>query len=147
VWIYSPLIIILSLQVEVFCVVTPCSFVVGYQILRGPCCLHLLSFDAVWCCGRIATFQMVLQNVGILPQHYTASQLRRPRLESSPLSEPEISHRDISFDPADETALLNNQWIIEVFVRGPPTSKLSLVHLCPHRCRLCSGEEEHWPDE
>jgi len=28
---------------------------------------------------------IVLRNVGILPQHYTVSQTRRPRLESSPL--------------------------------------------------------------
>jgi len=28
-------------QVKVFWVVTPCSVVVGYQCLRGPCCLHL----------------------------------------------------------------------------------------------------------
>jgi hypothetical protein len=34
----------------------------------------------------------VLRNVGILPQHYTAPQPRRPRLESSPLWKPQISH-------------------------------------------------------
>jgi len=28
-------------QVEIFWVVTSCSFVVGYQCFRGPCCLHL----------------------------------------------------------------------------------------------------------
>jgi hypothetical protein len=28
-------------QVEVFCVVKPCSVVVGDQRFRGPCCLHL----------------------------------------------------------------------------------------------------------
>jgi len=30
-----------SIQVAVFCVMTPCSDVVGYQNFRGPCCLHL----------------------------------------------------------------------------------------------------------
>jgi hypothetical protein len=28
------------IQVEVFCVVMPCSVVVGYHRFRGPCCLH-----------------------------------------------------------------------------------------------------------
>jgi len=28
-------------QVEVLCVVTPCSVVVAYQNFRGPCCLLL----------------------------------------------------------------------------------------------------------
>jgi hypothetical protein len=28
-------------QAEVFCVVTPCSVVVGYKCFKGPCCLHL----------------------------------------------------------------------------------------------------------
>jgi hypothetical protein len=47
-----------------------------------------VGFDAVYC-GRISTFQksmmpedggsMNLSNVGILPQHYTASQPRRPQ--------------------------------------------------------------------
>jgi hypothetical protein len=50
-------------QVDVFCIVTPCNVVVGYQCFRGPCCLHLQG------------------EVGIPPQHYTASQPRRPRLE------------------------------------------------------------------
>jgi len=31
----------LIFQVEVFCVVTPCSIVVGYQRYKGPCCLYL----------------------------------------------------------------------------------------------------------
>jgi hypothetical protein len=58
----------------------------------------LLRRDAVQCCGRIPMFpksmlpltypedggSMDLWNVGILPQHYTASQRRRPRLETSP---------------------------------------------------------------
>jgi len=42
-------------QVKVFWVVTPCSAVVRYQRFRGPCCLPLRD------------------EVGILPQHYTAT--------------------------------------------------------------------------
>jgi hypothetical protein len=34
-------------QIEVFCVMTLCSVVVGYQRFKGPCCLHLLKCDAV----------------------------------------------------------------------------------------------------
>jgi hypothetical protein len=36
---------------EVFCVMTPCSVVVGYQRFRGPCCLHLqveAKMEAAW---------------------------------------------------------------------------------------------------
>jgi hypothetical protein len=51
-----------SFHVEVFWAVTPCSVAVG-----GPCCLHL---------------QGDLRNVGILPRLRTASQPRRPRLET-----------------------------------------------------------------
>jgi len=43
----------------------PYSDVVGYQ-----CCLHLQGDDGgSW----------VLQNIGILPLHYMASQIRRPQ--------------------------------------------------------------------
>jgi hypothetical protein len=62
------------MQVVVFWVVTPCSAVVGYQHFRRPYCLHLHSLlpeDGG---------SMELRNVGILSQHYTASQPRRPRL-------------------------------------------------------------------
>jgi len=31
----------MKIEVEVFCVATPCSIAVGYQHFRGPCCLHL----------------------------------------------------------------------------------------------------------
>jgi hypothetical protein len=43
-------------HVEVFWVVTPCSVVVGYQIFRGTCCLHLHCDP---------------HNAGIPPQHYS----------------------------------------------------------------------------
>jgi len=49
-------------QVGVFCVVMPCSTVVGYQCSRGPWCLHLHP-------GPI--FSMDLWNGGILPQRTT----------------------------------------------------------------------------
>jgi hypothetical protein len=32
---------VMKMQVVVFCVVRPCSVVVGYQRFGGPCCLHL----------------------------------------------------------------------------------------------------------
>jgi len=38
-------------QVDILWVVTPCSFVVGYQRFRGPCCLHLqgeVKMEAAW---------------------------------------------------------------------------------------------------
>jgi len=42
--------IAMKIQVAVFCVVTPCGDVAGYQRLAGPCCLHLLHPEhwAVW---------------------------------------------------------------------------------------------------
>jgi len=49
-------------QVDVFWIVTPCSFVTGHQRFRVPCCLHFtLKKEAA--------------------QHYTALQPRRPRYE------------------------------------------------------------------
>jgi len=53
---------VMKIEDKVFWVVTPCTVVAGYQHFRGS---------------------MDLWNVGILPQHYTASQPRRPRLEIS----------------------------------------------------------------
>jgi hypothetical protein len=55
-------------QVEVFSVMKPCSFVVGYQRFRASCCLHLQ--------GDVAGIGKNGMN------HYTASQPRRPRLET-----------------------------------------------------------------
>jgi len=60
----------------------------------------LVGCDTVLCCGRIPTFQrfpedgssMNLWNIGILPQHNTVSQPRRPRLEISPPWKPPNSH-------------------------------------------------------
>jgi len=60
--------------------VTTCNIVVGYQRFVGPCCLH--PEDGC---------SMDLWNVGILPQHYTASQPRRPRVEVSPPWKPQNS--------------------------------------------------------
>jgi len=53
------------------------SSVVGYQHFRGPCCLHLQG-EVKWSEDGGST---VLRNFGILPQHYTASQHRKPGLE------------------------------------------------------------------
>jgi len=59
-------------QAEVFWVVTPCNIVVRYQRFGDPYSLQDPQDGG----------SMDLRNVGILPQHYTASQLRRPRLIS-----------------------------------------------------------------
>jgi hypothetical protein len=56
-----------KIQVEIFWVVTRCGHVVEYKLIGRPCCLEDES-------------NKVLRNVGTLPQHYTASQPRRPRL-------------------------------------------------------------------
>jgi hypothetical protein len=56
-----------KIQDDVFRVVTLYSFMVGYQSFRGP-------FDPE------DGGSMDLRNVGILPQHCTASQPRRPRI-------------------------------------------------------------------
>jgi len=53
----------------VFWLVTSCV-VAGYQCFRGPCCPYPEDGGS-----------MVLRNVGILPEQYTASQPRRPQLE------------------------------------------------------------------
>jgi len=59
-----------TFHIEVFWVVTPCNSVLGYEPFRGPCCLHLqgeMKMEA----------SMDLRNDGIVPQHYTVSQLRK----------------------------------------------------------------------
>jgi hypothetical protein len=61
----------LPISSQAFWVVTPCSVVEG-----APCCLHLRGKDGG---------SMELRNAGILPHHYTVSQPRKPRLESSPV--------------------------------------------------------------
>jgi len=52
-------------QIEIFRVVTPCSGVIGYHRR-----------------GDVTGGSMILRNVCILPQHYTASQSSSPRLDS-----------------------------------------------------------------
>jgi len=65
---------VVKIQVKVFWVVTPCVIVVGYQRFRRPCSPYLHPE------GRVS---MDFQIVGIKPQHYTASQHRRPWLGDS----------------------------------------------------------------
>jgi hypothetical protein len=72
----------MSTQFEVFWVVTPCSVMVWYKRFRISFCLFLQGEDG-GC--------MHLWNFGILLQHYTVSQPRRTRRESSRLWEPLIS--------------------------------------------------------
>jgi len=72
-----------AVLVEVFWVLTPFSVVVGYQLLRSPCYLHL----------RVA-----LTHETILPQ------TRRPRFEISPPWKPQISLRAL------DTGTLTHTW-------------------------------------
>jgi hypothetical protein len=60
-----------KIQVEVFCVVTLSTVVLGYHCFGVQCCLHLPGEGS-----------MDLRNGGILPNHYMTSQPRRLRLES-----------------------------------------------------------------
>jgi hypothetical protein len=69
----------MKIQVAAFWIVPPCSDVVGYQHpLSNP--IHFQPEDGG---------SMVIRNVGILPRHCTASQLRRRRLKTSPPWKPQ----------------------------------------------------------
>jgi len=59
-----------KIHVEIFWVVTACNDMVWYQRFRGPSSGEMEGRMDLW-------------NVGILPQHYTASQHRRTRGEHS----------------------------------------------------------------
>jgi hypothetical protein len=99
------------IQVEVFWVVTSCSVVVEYQSLRGPCRSLLPPTSLHSEDGG----SMDLWNFGILPQHYTTSQLRRLRLETSPLWKPQNSHRF-------ENCWLHYKVCLEIFPHVHPNS-------------------------
>jgi hypothetical protein len=66
-------------HIMVLWIVTPYSDVVECNIFGRLCCLHLQG------------------EVCILLHNHTTSQLRRPRLESSSLSEPQISHLEFTY--------------------------------------------------
>jgi len=36
---------VMKIQIVLYCVLTPCSDIVGYQCFRGPCYIHLHSED------------------------------------------------------------------------------------------------------
>jgi hypothetical protein len=79
---------LIIVQVEIFWIVMPCNIVVGYQCFRDQSCLPSLGWSEMkW---SEDGGSMDLWSVGILPQHYTASQLRRPRFESSLPWKPQI---------------------------------------------------------
>jgi hypothetical protein len=86
-----------SIQVEVFWDMIPCSVSVGYQRLLPPSSLHPEDVGTI-----------LLRYVGILPQHYTASQSRRPRFESSLPWRPHTSH-DLS-SPCSNVNKLNRNY-------------------------------------
>jgi hypothetical protein len=72
-----------KIQVEVFSVVTPCIFVVGYQHFGGLCHLHLHSEDRGVTYSLVASiFTLNLESqIGILLPHFKASQPRRRRVQ------------------------------------------------------------------
>jgi len=69
--------------------VTPCRVAVGYHHFGGLYCLHFQLHPEDGSSN-------VLRNVGVLPEHYTASQSRKPRFESSRQLKHQISPRFIS---------------------------------------------------
>jgi len=68
----------IRIQVEVFCILTPCSAVVGCQYFRGPWCINF-QIESTEDLGSVDFW-----NVGILPQLYADLERRRPRLETLP---------------------------------------------------------------
>jgi hypothetical protein len=49
-----------KIHVGVFWVMTPCSYVVGYQRFGGPCCLHVqgeVKMEAAWSSETLDTTQ------------------------------------------------------------------------------------------
>jgi hypothetical protein len=98
-------------------IVTPYSVVVGHQLFRGLYCEDGGSIE--------------LWNVGILPQHYMASQSRRPRLETSPPwkarnSKPEIvSLTKWNTRPQTSINDLSISGILTIY-RNPTSLSLSL---------------------
>jgi hypothetical protein len=71
-------------QVEVFWVVTPCSVVVRYHYFRGPRFLHFQS--EVTSLHPEDGGSMDLRKIGVLPQHYTASEPRNLDLKPDTLN-------------------------------------------------------------
>jgi hypothetical protein len=51
-----------KIQVEVFWVMSPCSVMIGYQLLRGPCCLHVHQTKMF---QILITFTLYLQFVSV----------------------------------------------------------------------------------
>jgi hypothetical protein len=119
-------------QVDVFWVVTPRSLVVGYRRFGTPWYLHVQGEE--W-------DGMVFGYVGILPQHYKASNLRTHGLESSSPWKPQVLH-SISFCVCMYSSLLINVMEclllkrlllnVAVLIAGSNLAKaLSLTSVCP----------------
>jgi len=75
--------------------VTQCSVVVGHQRFRGSCCFHLQGKDGG-------------SSVDNLPQHYTVSISRRPRLETKWCDCKIFSHIRHETNKRNLTKLFNN---------------------------------------
>jgi hypothetical protein len=113
----------LHLQVELFWVVTACSVVVGYRRFTGPCCLHL-QVEVFWVVTpcSVVRYRRFRGPCCLLPPHYTDSQPRINRLESSPQLKTQNPHRYL--------------YIVKVFVATTPVCRkiYQLYRSLCHRC-------------
>jgi len=75
-----------KIQVQIFLAVTLFSFVVEWKHFTGSCCYHNITQyhnpeDLDLNLHPEDEGSMDLRNLGILPQHYTASKHRKPPLQ------------------------------------------------------------------
>jgi len=64
-----------GLQVEVFCVGTQCSVVVGYQSFGDPCCLHLVKWwFSSTTLDRITTQKTSIWNITVKTSKFLSPQ-------------------------------------------------------------------------
>jgi len=90
-------------EVEVFWAAKLCNFLVGYQSLRGTCCLRFQDNEG----------SMYLWDSGILTQHYMTSKFRKPRLETSAPRRPQDSlllQKKLHLNTQQWKLTLHNPW-------------------------------------
>jgi hypothetical protein len=146
--------------VELFWIVTPYNVVVGYQRFRGLCSLQM---EAAWTSETLVAYyitrrhnpedggSMYLWDVGILPQHYTASESLRPRSESSPPSKPQNSHQEEEEeeeeeDDDDDDICVNLKLLLISFLRslGLWYHVCVCVRACPFVILFYQSLNLHW---